>query len=69
MDAACKIQRGIHLFDLVYNMCPELWVHISLKTAFFKKSNQILLDFCLNDSKCSNHYSVSCQFNDKRQEL
>ena len=28
MDASCKIQGSIHSFRLVYNMCPELWVHI-----------------------------------------
>ena len=28
MDAPCKIQRSIHVFRLVNNMCPGKWVHI-----------------------------------------
>ena len=30
MDAPCKIQRSIHVFRLVNNMCPGKWVHITL---------------------------------------
>ena len=29
MDAPCEIQRSIHVFRLVNNMCPGKWVHIS----------------------------------------
>lgn len=28
MDAPCEIQRSIHVFRLVNNMCPGKWVHI-----------------------------------------
>ena len=35
MDASCKIQGSIHLFRLVHNMCPELWVHIKAGEAAF----------------------------------
>ena len=29
MDAPCEIQRSIHVFRLVNNMCPGKWVHIN----------------------------------------
>ena len=29
MDAPCEIQRSIHVFRLVNNMCPGKWVHIT----------------------------------------
>ncbi len=35
MDASCKIQGSIHSFRLVYNMCPELWVHIKSRGFLF----------------------------------
>ncbi len=34
MDAPCKIQRSIHVFRLVNNMCPGKWVHINMRRAF-----------------------------------
>ena len=34
MDAPCEIQRSIHVFRLVNNMCPGKWVHI-IVAAFF----------------------------------
>ena len=39
MDAPCEIQRSIHVFRLVNNMCPGKWVHISSKelTTFFRR--------------------------------
>ena len=45
MDAPCEIQRSIHVFRLVNNMCPGKWVHISsfeLTTFFVPYSNAIL---------------------------
>ena len=32
MDAPCEIQRSIHVFRLVNNMCPGKWVHIIFGT-------------------------------------
>lgn len=29
MDATCTIQDSIHVFNLVHNMCPGFWVHIT----------------------------------------
>ena len=29
MDASCKIQRSIHVFNITNkSMCPDFWVHI-----------------------------------------
>ena len=35
MDAPCKIQRSIHVFRLVNNMCPGKWVHIKKGALFY----------------------------------
>lgn len=32
MDATCNVQDSIHVFHLVHNMCPGLWVHINFLT-------------------------------------
>ena len=34
MDAPCEIQRSIHVFRLVNNMCPGKWVHITCLALF-----------------------------------
>ena len=34
MDAPCEIQRSIHVFRLVNNMCPGKWVHINMEGFF-----------------------------------
>ena len=32
MDASCKIQRSIHVFNITNkSMCPDFWVHIIFK--------------------------------------
>ena len=44
MDASCKIQGSIHSFRLVYNMCPELWVHIIFGGAFFILNRHFIIE-------------------------
>ena len=51
MDASCKIQGSIHSFRLVYNMCPELWVHITTLAGSFIKNSQNLLLFSIQLKK------------------
>ena len=40
MDAFCKIQRSIHVFNITNkSMCPDFWVHITqrdFKRNFYK---------------------------------
>lgn len=50
MDASCKIQGSIHSFRLVYNMCPELWVHIKMKRALFCAWLGLHQSLCQEDS-------------------
>ena len=44
MDAPCEIQRSIHVFRLVNNMCPGKWVHINIhsSTAFYAFLNRLV---------------------------
>ena len=36
MDAFCKIQRSIHVFNITNkSMCPDFWVHIKLNEEFY----------------------------------
>ena len=32
MDASYKIQRGIHVHLIQFFMCPEFWVHITIRS-------------------------------------
>ena len=41
MDASCKIQRSIHVFNITNkSMCPDFWVHIK------SMGHKITLVFC-----------------------
>ena len=50
MDASCKIQRSIHVFNITNkSMCPDFWVHIissegvfMLKAIQFRNGNMLL---------------------------
>ena len=36
MDASCKVQKSIHVFQLVHkSMCPGFWVHIKRTVPFY----------------------------------
>ena len=46
MDASCKIQRSIHVFNITNkSMCPDFWVHINRVAGFSKMSKSTLLLF------------------------
>ena len=49
MDAPCEIQRSIHVFRLVNNMCPGKWVHI-IRIAFlhYMYLTTLIMDFLCN---------------------
>ena len=53
MDAPCKIQRSIHVFRLVNNMCPGKWVHIRMRELFnrYKKAPLRVLLFVVERAK------------------
>ena len=42
MDAPCEIQRSIHVFRLVNNMCPGKWVHIRNGDTFLLSHNNFI---------------------------
>ena len=45
MDATCNVQDSIHMFHLVHNMCPGLWVHIRWRGSFILVVSNALIDF------------------------
>ena len=51
MDAPCEIQRSIHVFRLVNNMCPGKWVHINSlsREPFYSlyDTNIMFYDYCI----------------------
>ena len=47
MDAPCEIQRSIHVFRLVNNMCPGKWVHISCSPFLLLFNSYISINNCL----------------------
>ena len=52
MEAPCEIQRSIHVFRLVNNMCPGKWVHITM-AAFLPLSNgesETVFTTCINNN-------------------
>ena len=51
MDASYKIQRGIHVHLIQFFMCPEFWVHITMRLRF---SHEEYYPFLLHsDGKCN----------------
>mgnify|MGYP006922944192 CR=1 FL=1 len=54
MDASYKIQRGIHVHLIQFFMCPEFWVHIRRRSAYF-----FVEAYCFSKVKISPSRSIA----------